>query len=243
MVAMLRAQGTPARARCGFGGYFGNGTFEDHWVCEYWNKFWQRWMLVEARSTSGSAACSRSISTSPTSRATASYRRDAWLRCRGGAGDPATFGLSQLGQGGDWWIAGNLLRDAAALGNVEVLPWDCWGAIPAPGATIGDDDLVLFDWVARYTQLADGAFDNLQRPGLRTTAPGAARCQERTAKHRRGTLSRLARARCPLRPERRPRTSRGHVRPVRCRSRPSGRQAGQAADRPRSRPSRRSRGR
>src|SRR5689334_14098147 len=36
-VAMLRAQGTPARARCGFGGYFGTGTFEDHWVCEYWD--------------------------------------------------------------------------------------------------------------------------------------------------------------------------------------------------------------
>jgi hypothetical protein len=31
--AMLRAQGTPARARCGFGGYFGSGAFEDHWVC------------------------------------------------------------------------------------------------------------------------------------------------------------------------------------------------------------------
>jgi hypothetical protein len=35
MVAMLRAQGTPARARCGFGGYFTAGFFEDHWVCEY----------------------------------------------------------------------------------------------------------------------------------------------------------------------------------------------------------------
>jgi len=32
MTAILRAQGTPARARCGFGGYFGSGMFEDHWV-------------------------------------------------------------------------------------------------------------------------------------------------------------------------------------------------------------------
>ena len=31
--ALLRAHGTPARARCGFGGYFGTGWFEDHWVC------------------------------------------------------------------------------------------------------------------------------------------------------------------------------------------------------------------
>ena len=164
MVAMLRAQGTPARARCGFGGYFGTGTFEDHWVCEYWNKFWQRWMLVDAQIDERQRRLfpiDFDLTDVPRDRFL--IAGDAWLRCREGAGDPARFGLSQLGQGGDWWIAGNLLRDAAALGNVEVLPWDCWGAMPAPGATIGDDDLVLFDWVARYTQLADGAFDNLQR--------------------------------------------------------------------------------
>ena len=164
MVAMLRAQGTPARARCGFGGYFGTGTFEDHWICEYWNKFWQRWMLVDAQIDErqrGLFPVDFDLTDVPRDRFL--IAGDAWLRCRAGADDPATFGLSQLGQGGDWWIAGNLMRDAAALGNVEVLPWDCWGAMPAPGATIRDDDLVLFDWVARYTQLADGAFDYLQR--------------------------------------------------------------------------------
>ena len=36
-VAMLRAQGVPARARCGFGAYFEKGKFVDHWVTEYWN--------------------------------------------------------------------------------------------------------------------------------------------------------------------------------------------------------------
>jgi len=37
LVTMLRAQGVPARARCGFGSYFNPGRFEDHWVCEYWD--------------------------------------------------------------------------------------------------------------------------------------------------------------------------------------------------------------
>ena len=32
------------------------------------------------------------------------------------------------------------MRDAAALGNREVLPWNCWGAMPAPDAAIGEDD-------------------------------------------------------------------------------------------------------
>ena len=36
-VAMLRAQGVAARARCGFGAYFEKGMFIDHWVAEYWN--------------------------------------------------------------------------------------------------------------------------------------------------------------------------------------------------------------
>jgi Transglutaminase-like superfamily len=49
MTAMLRANGTPARARCGFGGYFGTGAFEDHWVCEYWDSSGQRWSLVDAQ--------------------------------------------------------------------------------------------------------------------------------------------------------------------------------------------------
>ena len=47
--AMLRAHGTPARARCGFGGYFGTGWFEDHWVCEYWDSGQQRWRLIDAQ--------------------------------------------------------------------------------------------------------------------------------------------------------------------------------------------------
>src|SRR5580698_6684420 len=47
--ALLRAHGTPARARCGFGGYFGTGWFEDHWVCEYWDSGRRRWRLVDAQ--------------------------------------------------------------------------------------------------------------------------------------------------------------------------------------------------
>ena len=68
--------------------------------------------------------------------------------CRDGAADPAAFGLSLMKESGMWWIAGNLMRDAAALGNLELLPWDCWGAMPAPDAQIGSDDVVLFDRLA-----------------------------------------------------------------------------------------------
>ena len=63
----------------------------------------------------------------------------AWARCRSGAADPARFGLSVINEAGDWWIAGNLMRDAAALRSIELLPWDCWGAMPGPDDPIGGD--------------------------------------------------------------------------------------------------------
>jgi hypothetical protein len=88
---------------------------------------------------------------------------DAWMKCREGIEDPAKFGLSLLGEAGYWWIAGNLMRDAAALGNLELLPWDSWGAMPAPEAVIGPDDLELFDLLSGYTRLADDAFDLLRQ--------------------------------------------------------------------------------
>jgi len=34
ITSILRHQGTPARARCGFGAYFLPNHYEDHWVCE-----------------------------------------------------------------------------------------------------------------------------------------------------------------------------------------------------------------
>jgi hypothetical protein len=35
-VALLRAKGIPARARCGFATYFQPGLALDHWIAEYW---------------------------------------------------------------------------------------------------------------------------------------------------------------------------------------------------------------
>ena len=37
LCSFLRCKGIPARLRCGFATYLGNG-WEDHWVCEYWHE-------------------------------------------------------------------------------------------------------------------------------------------------------------------------------------------------------------
>ena len=163
MVAMLRAHGTPARARCGFGGYFTEGRFEDHWVCEYWHAGQQRWILADAQIDARQRELfSVGFDVTDVPRDRFLIAGDAWALCRSGTADPAAFGLSQLGEAGDWWIAGNLMRDAAALGNLEVLPWDCWGAMPAEDEPIGGARCALFDRLAALTREPDRAFAELR---------------------------------------------------------------------------------
>jgi hypothetical protein len=85
---------------------------------------------------------------------------DAWARCRSGALDPDAFGI--LDMHGLWFIAGNVVRDAAALSNMEMLPWDCWGAMPRPGEVISDGQLALFDDLASLTRDPDAGFEELR---------------------------------------------------------------------------------
>ena len=142
--AMLRAQGTPARARCGFGGYFGSGAFEDHWVCEYWDQAAPGWKLADAQIDDVQLKLfDVDFDLMDVPRDKFLVAGDAWRLCRAGDADPAKFGLSFMNEGGYWWIAANLLRDVAALNNMEMLPWDVWGAMPAPDETIDDERLAL----------------------------------------------------------------------------------------------------
>jgi Transglutaminase-like superfamily len=161
MVAMLRAHGTPARARCGFGGYFTEGRFEDHWVCEYWDG--GRWVLVDAQIDGRQRelfGIDFDVTDVPRDRFL--IAGDAWAACRRGDADPSRFGLTMVNEAGDWWIASNLVRDAAALDNLELLPWDSWGAMPGPDDKIDEELAGLFDRLAALTQAPDANLAGLQ---------------------------------------------------------------------------------
>lgn len=133
--AMLRAQGLPARARCGFGAYFEQGKYYDHWVTEYWNEAERRWVLVDAqmdphqRKLFGIA-----IDPLDVPRDQFLVAGDAWSLCRDGKADADDFCI--LDMKGGWFIASNVIRDLAALNGHEMLPWDTWGAMVP-----GDDQL------------------------------------------------------------------------------------------------------
>lgn len=158
-VAMLRRQGVPARARCGFGAYFEKGKFVDHWVTEFWNEAEQRWQLIDAQLDAHQRALFHvSFDPSDTPRDQFLIAGDAWQLCRTGKADPRDFGI--LHMHGLWFIAGNVIRDLAALNNHEMLPWDVWGAMRQTDAEL---DLDFIDRMAALTREPDRDPAALQR--------------------------------------------------------------------------------
>ncbi|XYH99514.1 transglutaminase-like domain-containing protein [Sorangium sp. So ce1128] len=161
LAALLRAKGVPARARCGFGGYFTPGEFLDHWVCEYWNAAESRWVLVDAQIDDVQAAALKpdfDVLDVPRDRFVVAG--DAWAKCRAGEADPSQFGIFDMR--GLWFIAGNVVRDLAALNRMEMLPWDDWGAMVGPDEPLRDDHLALFDRLAAITRSPDASFAELR---------------------------------------------------------------------------------
>ena len=142
--------------------YFGTGAFEDHWVCEYWDEAAGAWKLADTQIDDVQLKLfDVDFDLTDVPRDKFLVAGDAWRLCREGGADPDRFGLSFMNEGGYWWIAANLLRDVAALANMEMLPWDVWGAMPAPDETIGDDRIALFDRLAGLTRDPDAAFTEL----------------------------------------------------------------------------------
>jgi len=163
MASMLRAKGVPARARCGFGAYFNPPKFEDHWVCEFWNAQEKRWILADPqfdRVWLERLKIRHEVMDVPRSQFLTAA--EAWRRCRAGETDPELFGISFVDLFGLWFIAGSLLLDLAALNEVEMLPWDVWGARPQPGERLKAGRLGFFDEVARITLDPDTTFDELR---------------------------------------------------------------------------------
>jgi len=163
LTAILREQGVPARARCGFGAYFTPGKFEDHWVCERWDAARARWILVDAQLDAVQREALR-IDFDPLDvpRNRFVVAGDAWQMCRSGRADPDRFGLSYIHLQGLWFVAGNVLRDFASLNRVEMLPWDVWGLMTMDDAGLTDQNKELLDRIAALSLAGDDAFTEIR---------------------------------------------------------------------------------
>ena len=152
--AFLRSQGTPARVRCGFGGYFEPGKWTDHWITEWWDG--GRWVRHDPQIDEGQRAAF-AIDFDPYDQPSGRFvsGAEAWRATRAGEVDAACFGIFDMW--GAAFIAGNVLLDVACLNKVELLPWDSWKASPPldPHAPVPDDVAPFVDEIADLVLDAD----------------------------------------------------------------------------------------
>jgi hypothetical protein len=152
LCAMLRHQGVPARARCGFGMYFMPNHGEDHWVVEYWKADENRWVMVDSQLDElqrDKLQTDFDTLDMPAGRFLPGGK--AWQLCRAGQADPDSFGIFDMhGMG---FIGGDMIRDLLALNKIELLPWDVWGLMAKREDEITADDMALLDRIAEVTLL------------------------------------------------------------------------------------------
>ncbi len=165
LCAILRYQGVPARARCGFGAYFLPNHYEDHWICEYWKVAEKRWVMVDAQLDAFQCEALE-IQFDPLDVPHDQFilGGHAWQMCRMGKADPDQFGIFDMR--GMWFIWGDVVRDFLALNKVEILPWDGgWGYLtmglndPLPS----EMEMAFYDRIPALTLVGDDGFEELRR--------------------------------------------------------------------------------
>lgn len=156
LVAMLRAKGLPARVRGGFATYLNRDSYEDHWICEYWNG--GRWAMADPQ-MDGDWIDQLGFEGDPLDLQPAQFLNAGivWQGIRRGEIDPGKVGISFGSLYGDWFAGGSVIRDLASLNKVELLPWDIWGAQPQINASVSLEQEELFDRLASLTaEVPDG---------------------------------------------------------------------------------------
>ena len=143
--ALLRAQGSAVRVRCGFAGYFDADKWYDHWITERWDG--QRWIRDDPQ-IDGRQAEALSLDFDPHDQPPGRFLTagEAWRAARAGEVDPERFGIYDMwGMG---LMAGNVIKDFACLNKVELLPWDSWGMIRDPYRPPPKTHLAVLDEIA-----------------------------------------------------------------------------------------------
>lgn len=163
LCSLLRATGTPARLRCGYGTYFQPGFHDNHWVTEFWTAG-RGWVLADAQLlvevTLGSGLYDISFDPMDVPRDQFVVAGTAWRACREGRADPDTFGVSTVPEiRGLALVRADVVADLAALGGTEPLPWDGWGVMEKENEEVTDAELALLDEVAEVTEAAGRAPD------------------------------------------------------------------------------------
>ena len=123
--SILRHQGIAARVRCGFARYFHPPTYEDHWICEYWDTETDTWKKFDAQLDDVHAEhLSISFDNVDMPKKEFLYPWQIWKKHRHDLDQLEAFGHGEAK--GFWFVRVNLVRDLLALMNTEVSRWDTW---------------------------------------------------------------------------------------------------------------------
>ena len=143
--ALLRAQGSAARVRCGFASYFDAAKWYDHWITERWDG--GRWVRDDPQ-IDAVQADALDLGFDPHDQPPGRFLTagEAWLAARAGEVDAERFGVHDMwGMG---FLAGNVVKDFACLNKVELLPWDSWGMMRDPHRPPPKKHLAVLDELA-----------------------------------------------------------------------------------------------
>jgi hypothetical protein len=154
-VSMLRHVGVPARLRTGFADYFSTDGFHvDHVVTEYWDDD-RGWLLADAELADPGITAHFPVDfdVMDVPRDRFLVAGSAWQAVRAGEVDPKEFGLplAENPLVGEWFVAGSVRLDLAALNKVETLLWDVWGTFADSDDAMTDEIRALYDQVAGVT--------------------------------------------------------------------------------------------
>jgi Transglutaminase-like superfamily len=150
--SFLRVKGVPSRIRCGFASYFGE-SWEDHWVCEFWDGTAQMWRLSDPQIDEVMRARLR-IEFDPANVPRTSFLTagEAWMECRAGRSDPRRFGHGEAT--GFRFLKVNVVRDHYTLNGRETSAWDEWRTAPPPSRLVKDRDIESLDCLAAKPEIA-----------------------------------------------------------------------------------------
>ena len=191
--SVLRDKGIPARARAGYALYtWGRGMYENHWICEYWNRAEERWVQVDAQIDAKQKELMRidfNTLDMPTGKFVAAG--EGWRRYRNGEVKLEAFGLG----GKDGWnpigwgmVMPNVTCDMMALNKMELLPWDVnpyWGK---KEEAMTAEDMAIIDKAAALSCQVDREWLQIRdfyesHPVLRMPEGFEEKEQEHTAEH------------------------------------------------------------
>lgn len=149
--SMLRHKKIPARVRSGYATYFTEGKYENHYICEYWDREEKRWIIVDPQLDNlQQKFLNISFNTKDIPKDKFISAGQAWQLCRKGLLNPLKIGM---GGNNGWESFGwKMLRpgvysDFIALNKFELQPWEI--------NTIWDNehqlDVIYIDSIAQYT--------------------------------------------------------------------------------------------